>query len=586
MLSNLLKSLLGSSGQRRQTRRAKELFESGLALQKSRDFESALSCFEEVLRHDPDYAAAHHWLGVIFARDASRYADAARHIERALAIDPTIPDGWMDLGTVHCFRRDFHKAATCFRTALATAPDSAIAHANLGIVLKETGRLEEALDHLRRAHALAPEAEGNLRNLVVALVECDRCEEALATAVAAVERNPASYEARLFYGFARQKLHQPEEALASYAIALEIRTGDAEFHNNRGVALQDIGCLSDALEDYERALALQPDFPLAAFHRALVLLLLGDFGRGWEGYEARRLNPEYRALSSGIAEWEGSSLAGRSIRVYSEQGLGDEIMFASMLPEVIAAAESCIIECSAKLLPIFTRSFPKATVRATAGDETSPACPVQTDCEIPAGSLPRFLRRDVRQFPRHHGYLKADPGRVNCWTQRVAQLGDGLKVGISWVGGVRKTRRPVRSLPLDRWGPIFQVPGVRFVSLQYTPGAAQEVAEFGLQHGIEIAHWAEAIEDYEETAALVCALDLVVSVCTAVIHLGGALGQRVWIMAPFTPEWRYGVRGDTMPWYPSVSLFRQPVYGEWEPVVSAVAAKLRSLVECPGEGTG
>jgi len=451
-------------------------------------------------------------------------------------------------------------------------------HTNLGLALKRAGHIDEALVHLRRAHALAPETEGTLRNLIVPLVEADLCEEAMGMAAAAVERNPDSYEAQLFFGFACQKLHQPERALGHFAAALNIRSGDAEFYNNRGVALQELGRVGEALEDYERALALQPDFPLAAFHRALALLLLGDFGRGWEGYEARRLNPEYQALATGVPEWDGSPLAGRSIRVYSEQGLGDEIMFASMLPEIAAAARSCVVECSAKLLPIFERSFPQATVCPRAEDGIAPVdVPARTDWEIPAGSLPRFLRRDIRDFPRHRGYLKAAPGRVTYWRGRLSQGEGRLNVGISWTGGVRKTRQPARSIPLDRWVPILEVPGINFVSLQYTSEAGAEAAELSQRHRIQVSHWPEAIQDYDETAALVSALDLVLSVCTSVIHLGGALGQRVWVMAPYSPEWRYGFAGDTMPWYPSVRIFRQPAYDEWDAVIKRVASELSRL---------
>jgi hypothetical protein len=203
------------------------------------------------------------------------------------------------------------------------------------------------------------------------------------------------------------------------------------------------------------------------------------------------------------------------------------------------------------------------------------------DVAIPAGSVPRFIRRGLDDFPRHQGYLKAEPERVASWRERLNQLGPGLKVGIAWAGGVRKTRRALRSIPLERWLPILQTPAVHFASLQYTADAGSTVAAFRAQHGVRVEHWNEAIGDYEETAALVCALDLVISVCTAVIHLGGALGRPVWVLAPYSPEWRYGFTGDTMPWYPSVKIFRQPAFGEWEPVISSAAAELRRLAGPP-----
>ena len=159
------------------------------------------------------------------------------------------------------------------------------------------------------------------------------------------------------------------------------------------------------------------------------------------------------------------------------------------------------------------------------------------------------------------------------WRGRLAALGSGVKVGISWQGGTMKTRRPLRSLLLAQWLPILRAPGVNFVNLQYTD-CSQEIAEFKSETGIEVVDWQDARDDYEHTAALVSALDLVISVCTAVVHLGGALSKPVWVMAPYSPEWRYGIAGEKMPWYPSVMMFRQPRYGAWEPVIERVAHQL------------
>jgi len=306
---------------------------------------------------------------------------------------------------------------------------------------------------------------------------------------------------------------------------------------------------------------------------------------GWDGYELRQFDKDYQQRAALHPRWDGSSLSARSILVQREQGLGDEIMFASCLPQVIEASADCIIECEPRLLGIFRRSFPAATVFASTPDGDLPReiAGRAIDFAIPAGSVPRFLRKGLDEFPRHDGYLKADPRRIARWRERLSLSGPGIKVGISWAGGVRKTRRELRSLPLEAWLPILRLPGISFVSLQYTADAGDAAAAFSERHGVPIAHWGEAIEDYEETAALVCALDLVVSVCTAVIHLAGALGRPVWVMAPYSPEWRYGFSGGTMPWYPSARVFRQPAFGEWGPVTESVAAELQRLA---GTGAG
>ena len=584
MLVNVLRSVLGGAGRARRAR-ARALLEAGLAKKDAQDYQGACRNFEEVLALDHDHVDAHHWLGILLARDPSTYSASVQHLERALALDPHIPAGWVDLGCVYYFQRDHVKAAASFRAALAVTPDLVSAHANLGLVLKESNRRDEALVHLRRAHELAPEADGALRNLVTTLIESDLCEEALAVASAAVERNPASYEARLFLAFARLKLNEPETALACYDDALKIRSDDAELYYHRGLAFQDLGRLPEAFADYERAHVLQPGF--ATFHRTLAYLLVGDFQRGWESYEERRLSTDSVVLrTSSRPQWDGSPLAERTILVYSEQGLGDEIMFASILPQLIDLAGHCIIECDRRLLGIFRRSFPAATVYAATPDRTVPPeiAARKIDFEVAAGSLPRFFRRSLGEFPRHSGYLRADPHRVAAWRGRLAQLGPGLKVGISWTGGVRKTRRTLRSIPLERLLPVLTTPEARFISLQYIPEAAAEIAEAEKKHPVRVEHWADAIEDYEETAALVLALDVVISVCTSVVHLSGSLGQRVWVMAPYSPEWRYGFSGESMPWYPSVRMFRQPAFGEWDPVISSVAAELERLIHATGAG--
>jgi tetratricopeptide (TPR) repeat protein len=584
MLGDLIKSLIRLPRRAGRIRRAKALLETALTQRGDRDFDGARRSFEASIALDPGSAEAHFQLGTMLADDIRSYDAAAVHLERALALDPRIENGWFDLGTVYYFQRDFGRAAASFRAALDADPHSVLARRNLGIALKEGGRLEEALEHLTIAREQAPGAEETLRGLVPALIEADRCDEALSVADDAVERNPHSYEARYFHGLALLKLHEPAQALQSFSQALEMRQDVAELHDNRGTALLELGRLPEAIASYERALALSPDFHLPAFHRALARLQLGDYRRGWDDYELRRRDRDYQERTAAYPAWDGSALSGRTLLVYREQGLGDEIMFASCLPQIIESAAHCVIECAPQLLGIFRRSFPAATVFASTPDGTLPREVTERviDFAIPAGSLPRFLRKGADDFPRHDGYLKADPQRIAHWREQLCLLGPGIKAGISWMGGVRKTRRGMRSLPLDAWLPILRLPGASFVSLQYTSGARDAAAVFSERHGVPIQHWNEAIDDYEETAALVCALDLVVSVCTAVIHLTGALGRPVWVMAPYSPEWRYGFSGDTMPWYPSAKIFRQPAFGEWDPVTASVASELGRLAGMPG----
>lgn len=584
MLASLLGSLLRHPLRAWRARSASRLFDAAIAQKDAGAIADALRNLQQAVARDPGHVQAHHWLGILHARGQA-YADSARHLEHALALDSGNAELWVDLGNVYALQREWAKAGASYRAALAVNPDSLLARLNLGSVLIETGYPDEAIPYLQSVYDQAPELENALRNLVVALIGADRCEEALAVAAKAAARDPASYEAQFIHGLALQKLHAATQALACYDSALALRRDDPELHDNRGSALLELGRLEEALASHERALALRPDFTLAAFHRALLYLLRKDYARGWEHYELRQLDRDYPRRTSAYPVWDGASLAGRVILLYREQGLGDEIMFASCVPQVIEMAEHCIIECEPRLLGLFRRSFPAATVYEAAPDGGLPRAVTRrkVDVAIPAGSVPRFLRRDLAAFPRHDGYLKADPLRVARWRERLSGWGPGLKVGVAWTGGVRKTRRGLRSIPIEQWLPILETPGACFVSLQHTGDAGATVAALRDRHGIRFEHWPDAVDDYDETAALVCALDLVVSVCTAVIHLGGALGRPVWVMAPYSPEWRYGFTGETMPWYPSVKVMRQPAFGAWGPVIAATAAGLRQVA---GRSTG
>jgi tetratricopeptide (TPR) repeat protein len=576
MLKTLLKFLLARFRQGIGARRIQRKLSAGIAQLGSGDHAAARRSLEAVLELDPRNAAACFHLGTLIAQ-TEKYPECASYFARALEIEPRRAAWWVALGELARRHADHARALEYFGMGVSIDADMAHAQRSLGQQLRLLGRPGEAIRHLRRAYELAPEAPGTLRDLVSCLIEFDMCEKALAVATQAAAENPSSFEALYCRGFACQKLHQPERALESYESANRVHSGDAELHDARGSTLQEMGRLDAAIAAFEAALALRPDFPLALFHRGLARLLLQDFEHGWQDYEMRR-TARGATLPPNAPRWHGESLAGRSLLLRMEQGLGDEIMFASMLPELIATAGHCFVECDPRLRALFGRSFPAATVFGAIPDRSLPY-PISRhrfDFETDMGSLPLVLRRDIVKFPRHDGYLKADPARVARWRERLAQLGPGLKVGISWTGGVRKTRRALRSIDLSQWLPVLSTPDAQYVSLQYTPEAASEAAQMHARHGIRIQHWPEAIADYDETAALVCALDLVVSVCTSVVHLGGALGVPVWVMAPYSPEWRYGFRGESMPWYPSARLFRAPAYGEWQPVIAAVAQALRS----------
>lgn len=350
--------------------------------------------------------------------------------------------------------------------------------------------------------------------------------------------------------------------------------------SNLGWILMEKGDYARGLELLDAVLARDPDDQETRLARGYMKLKHGDFDGGWRDFEARHHSRFALARVTGFERWDGAPMPDRTLLISAEQGLGDQIMFASCFGDAIARSGRCIIECNPKLLRLFQRSFPGAAVIPEPAVAESGARPVQVqtvDRQIPMGSLPGLFRRREEEFPRHAGYLRAAPERVVYWRARLDELGPGPKIGVSWRGGIATTRRHLRSFAPEEFLPVLRQPA-RFISLQYGD-CNDELSALARGHGVVLPHWQDALDDYDETAALVCALDLVLSVCTAVIHLAGALGRPVWVLVPAIAEWRYLDHGEALPWYPSARLFRQAAPGPWRDLIATVAAECGRYAE-------
>ena len=529
---------------------------------------------------DPAVAELHYELGRAM-RGLGENARAVTCFRKAIELDPRHLDAHIDLASAMLALGDLDAAERAARSALSVDPRSVAAMVNLGAALEGRGQFPEAADSYRAALAADASCLPALANLGALCLRLNLIDEALRHAQSAVRLAPGDADARLRLGNVLLDQRLPAQAADSYREALRLRPDDPSALSALGFADDLQGRLDSAMDYYQQALALDADNVAAHLSRAGVWLAREDYARGWQEYEWRRRSRDHAPLFErferfNVPRWEGSPLAGRRILVYAEQGLGDEILFASCLSEIVAQAAHCIIDCEPRLAGLLRRAFPQATVHA--GRQSDPvdwlAKVGPVDVGIPAGSLPLYLRHSAASFPKRKGFLSADPARVAAWRDRLQRLGPGRKIGLSWRGGVPQTGRGSRTISLAELLPVLRTPGAIFVNLQYGPRSG-ELAALEKQHGIVIHHWQEAIDDYEETAALVSALDLTLSVCTAVVDLAGALGRPVWVMAPVRSDFRYVLKGATMPWYPSVRMFRQESYGEWGPVISSVAAALQ-----------
>ncbi|HEU4441692.1 MAG TPA: tetratricopeptide repeat protein [Burkholderiales bacterium] len=543
------------------------------------DAAAAERVLRQALQHAPQDAGLHAAIGDVCQRQ-NRFEEAEAALRRALELDRRHFAAQVRLCELLRDTGRLEEAEAAAQRALELDDEAVASHFSLGMVHKAKGRMEPAMRCFRRALELDPGATQAMQQLALALREEDRLEEAEAQLRAALRLRPDNASLLADHGMVLADLMRYDEALACLDRALARAPHSVMAINRKALIVDHLGDRVQGLALLREAARLAPNDDHAKYNIGLHHLKYGNYAAGWDGYERRRSFESFvgKHRRFPLPEWDGSPLAGRTLLVQPEQGLGDEIMFGSCIPEVAAQAKHVIVECDAKLEAIFRRSFPECTVvsrqRTLANDWVQRIQP-RPDVQIAAGSLACRLRRAESDFPRHQGFLHADAEKVGAWRARLGALGPGRKIGLSWQGGVGFTGRKRRSLTLEQLLPILRLPGIEFVNLQYTE-VREEMRALESRHGVKVHHWQEAIDDYDQTAALVMALDSVLTVCTAIVHLTGALGRPALVMVPFGPDWRYGAAGERMIWYPSVRLLRQRRIGEWREVLQEVSSSISS----------
>ncbi|MCK6452971.1 MAG: tetratricopeptide repeat protein [Alphaproteobacteria bacterium] len=466
-------------------------------------------------------------------------------------------------------------AIATLRRALALGPDRAEIHAALGDVLRDGGDAAGAEAAWRRALALRADLAGPLNNLGTALAARGALDEArrlLERAVAAepdialLRANLANVLARI--GTALNREGRGAEAVAVLERAVALGGEVPPYHVNLGIALRQAGRLEDSIDAFDRALVLRADDPLARWNRGLSLLALGRLPEGWRDYEFRRRLPSAPPAPA-LPEWDGR--APRRVLVRREQGIGDELLFASCFDDLLATGAEARIECDARLSPLFRRSFPAARIvpvsRPRQGEPDPPCDPGDAEAWIAAGSLPRLFRPSLDAFPARRAYLKADPEAVARWRQLLGPL---PSVGLCWRSSRLGGERDSRYARVDDLAPLFALDGFAFVSLQLNLAESEREAAgaaLRLAEGLDLRH------DVDGTAALISALDRVITVDSWVLSLAGALGVTTRFLAA-QRDWAT-LGSDRVPWLPAVATrFVEP--GGWR---GAAAEAARDLVE-------
>ncbi len=549
------------------------LLQTAVRAHQSGDAATAEAGYLAVLAVAPGEPNALHLLGLLLCARGETGPGLAS-IERALATDPAmVPALFNRANVLHGLGR-LEDARQGYLAALRASPDFVPAHHNLARVLLALELPGPALLASEVGLAVAPREPGLLIARGDALQELDRPAEARDCYDQVLAAAPEDAVALTNRANADLALGRQAAALAGYDAALRARPDHANAHYNRARAVQEGGAPEAALAGYDQALAAEPGHLASAWNASMCRLLLGDFSQWpqqWgEALGGEALAPSQRRVLPAPA-WDGTGpLAGRRLLVHIDQGLGDTLQFCRFAPRLSQRMAEIVLEVQAPLVRLLQRSLPQCHVLAQ-GEALPPV-----DCECNLMNLPGLFGLTVATIPAGPPYLLAAPAAVAAWRSRLAVL-PGRKIGLVWAGNPRLDQRASaridrrRSMPLAQLAALADIPDTCFVSLQKGASAVQLSA---IPFGCGVFDWTRELHNFDDTASLVSALDLVISVDTSVAHLAGGLGVPVWLLNRFDTCWRWLLGRDDSPWYPTLRQFRQPEPGDWDSVVQQVREAL------------
>jgi tetratricopeptide (TPR) repeat protein len=533
------------------------------------DAEGALAHFTRAAQLQPRFAEAHSNRGVALLQ-LRRWNEALDAFRRALMINPRHLDALFNHAIVLGELERWPEALESYEQLLRLRADHALAWSNRGNALQKLERFKDAIASYDRAISLRADYVDAIYNRATALHKLNRWEEALAGYDAALRLRADHADALNNRAAVLHELGRWDEALAGYDQALRLRPEYAEAHSNRAGVLQELGRFEEAAAAFERAMRANPDYFDGRWNQGLLFLLMGDCARGWPPYELRWQLPEMRKFAPGFTQplWLGKEdLAGKTILLHAEQGLGDTIQFSRYVPRVEAIAGHVILDVQPALTALLATISPRITVIARG------EAPPPFDYHCPLGSLPLAFGTTLETIPPP-APLHVPGEKIAEWRARLGKR-TRPRVGIAWAGNPENPNDRRRSSSLARFLPLLEEDRFEFHSLQkeLREGDRELLARYP-----ELRPWGDELDDFTDTAALLMNLDLFVSIDTSVAHLAATLGRPVWFLLTKLADWRYLLeRGDT-PWYPGARLFRQPRQDDWDAVVAEARAALRESV--------
>lgn len=553
----------------------------GVIYENSQRYEQSLPCLRRAINLNASDAEVFRIIANVHMHLGS-WSEAEAAYNAAVSLSPDSAEAQRGLGYALLLQERLSESLACYVKAATLEPMNPELQNDIGRVLVRLGRKSEAEKAFREAIRMNPNLPHAYSNLGNVLQELGRLEEAECAHRAAIRLSPDFADAHSNLGNVLRDLGRFEEAEASCRIAVKFQPGFANAHSNLGNVLQDLGRTIEAASSYQEAIRIDPNLVSVQWNLSQLLLTTGDYSQGWALYEERWKTPgmigRQRVYDQPL--WLGdTSLVGKRILIYPEQGMGDEIQCARYLPLLVDMGAEVILETSEPLVTIM-HTLPCAVTVVSRG-QTLP----EFDVYCPVMSLPLAFKTTVETIPAPMPYLFADPDKAEAWATRLGAK-KKLRVGLVWSGGFRLDLPEAwgvnkrRNIPLALLS-LLNVSGVDFYSLQKGEEAVAQLKALQASEwdGPAIADFTEALKDFSDTAALIENLDLVISVDTSTAHLAAAMGKPVWLLNRFDTDWRWFRGRNDSPWYPTVRIFRQPEPGDWASIVREVQGGLATF-EC------
>ncbi len=495
--------------------------------------------------------------------------EAQAALDAIFEIDPEQADALHLQGLIALDHKNYEKAETLFSKALEKRPDFPLAHYNRGNGFRETKQLERAAESYHRAIEYVPDFCDALGNLGLTYILLKDDVRAVKYLLNALILKPDYAQALNNLGNIYRRQNRHKEAGTLYRKSVADDPGFAPGFSNVGNSYRDLGQMDRAIDYFERALKIDPDLADAHNNLGLAYLLTGAFEEGWREYQWRHKveNGPPAVTHHQKPKWDGSDFSGKTLYIYPEQGFGDVIQFSRYIPLVANRGGHIIY----RVAPVLAELVGTLDSVGAINLESEPE-PKNFDIHVSLMDLPQVMRTTIENIPGNCPYFHVDKNRIKIWGRRLG-VKKSFRVGLIWAGQPNHENDHNRSIDPGIFAPLCKIDEVSLFSLQMGhPDQASEV------FGKDVTDLTSQINSFSDTAAAMKNLDLVLSVDTSAAHLAGAIGCKVWTLLPFMPDWRWLLNRTDSPWYPQMTLYRQPEIGDWSSVIGQVAGDIKKLV--------